>query len=62
MSRIRGILFLFKCLAYIGWRILKGQTWNMMQVNLEEPDGRLHITYRRSMNEYQLNEWKQEKV
>jgi hypothetical protein len=62
MDKIKAILFLIKCVCWISWRVLKGQKWNMIQANLENPDGtRLHVTYQKTFRGYEFYEWNQER-
>ena len=62
MDKLKAILFLIKCVGWISIRILKGQKWNMIQVNLENPDGtRLHVTYKKTFKGYEMHQWNQEK-
>ena len=54
MKKIIAILFLIKCVCYISLRIIKGKTWNSIDVSLEEDDGRIFYNYRRSCESYDL--------
>jgi hypothetical protein len=58
MKKVRAILFLIKAMSYVAYRIFKGRTWNIIQVSLENNNGeRTNITYKKSYNGYELNEW-----
>jgi len=61
MKKLAAILFLCKCVGYIFWKIIRGQTWNLIQISLEETDGRLHLTYKKTAKGYVLEKYKQEK-
>jgi|APFre7841882654_1041346.scaffolds.fasta_scaffold1394223_1 hypothetical protein len=57
MNKIGAILFLIKAVTHIAYRIIRGRTWNMIVVDLEEQKGRLQLTYRRGLHDYELHEW-----
>jgi len=62
MDKLKAILFLIKCVAWISWQILLGRKWNMIQVNLEQSNGkRLHVTYQKTFKGYELHQWMQER-
>jgi hypothetical protein len=58
MNKIGAILFLFKCTFIVALRMIKGLTWNMIVVDLEEKNGtRTQLTFKRGMKDYHLHEW-----
>jgi hypothetical protein len=61
MSKIKAILFLIKCMFYVSMRIIKGQVWNRITVDLEEKDGsRTQINYAKRMTGYDLQTYNRE--
>jgi len=58
MNKLGAILFLFKCTFVITWRMMRGLTWNMIMVDLEEKDGtRTKLTFKRGVKSYSLHQW-----
>jgi len=55
MEKLRAISFLLKCVGYIGWRILRGRSWNILTANLEDVDGRRNLHYMRTAKKYVLS-------
>lgn len=46
MSKLKALLFLARCVAYVAWRIILGRRWNIITVDLEDRnDGRTRYTY-----------------
>ena len=57
-DKLVALAFLVKCFFYISSRIVRGRTWNMLTVDLENPEGRQAIRYRRNgTGRYSLETW-----
>lgn len=55
--KLIALLFLAKCLCYIASRILRGYKWNMLILDLEQPEGRRRIQYRITDEKYVLEDF-----
>lgn len=52
-DKIKALLFLMKCVRYIGLSILQGRTWNILSADIEDQDGlRTRLTYRRACHAF----------
>ena len=58
MNKIKGVIFLLKCVGYVMYRLLRARTWNSITVNLEQADGsRQQLTYMKTTDGFALRKF-----